>query len=250
MSTAVIYNGFGQYEQNEHGQKGITLGYGGMSFWLPFDKVTYIPDFTLREVDHAESTPPAGQEGSLIYKSARVDGRRIAEELLEIQVPYANSKKGIILIENTKEKRKNSYVEAFAGYTEEGAVIKTEVQEVEPTQAEIDDAHARARAYKEEMVGNYFQAKRERMAGGQGPIVPLGLIRVYMRELGIKDIDDVARQLETAVATPGVTMEQLLLVVREIIGSRDTSAGAPVAPAPPTAPVVKDASTKAAEDLV
>lgn len=251
MSTAAIFNGFGQYEKNEHGQKGVTLTYGGVAFWFPFNEVTYIPDFTLREVDHDASTPPAGQEGQLLYKTFRVDGRRVAEELLDIQVPYANSRKGIIVIENTKEKRKNSYVEAFAGYTEEGTVIMTEVQEVEPTEFEIKEAHDRARSYKEEIVQNYFQSKRERMAGGQGSIVPLGMVKVYMKELNIRDIDDVSRQLETAAATPGISNDQLLMLVREIINASKVVPTAAPAPAPaPVAAPVEQGKKSEAESLV
>lgn len=227
MSTVAIFNGYGQYEQNEHGQKGITLSHGGVPFWFPFDKVSYIPDWTMREVDHDASTANGEEEGVLTYKTFRLDGRRVAEELLETQIPFKNSYKGIILISNEKEKRKNSYVEVPAGVSDDGQRLTAEVQEIEPTQYEIAEAHRRAREFKEETIQLYFQGKRERLAGGFGPIFPTGLIKVYMKELGVKDIDDVTRQLETAAATPGLSIEQLLLLVKEIIGAKDAAKPAP-----------------------
>lgn len=249
MSYAAIYNGFGQYETTPEGQKGIKLGYAGMEFWLPFQKVTYIPDFTLREVDHdATSAANGAEEGFLTYKTFIVSGNRIAEELLETQIPFKNSDKGIILIVPEPAKRKNSYVPVLAGYTDLGQKMMTEVQEVEPSQFDIAEAERRASAFKQDVVQHYFQAKRERMAGGQGPIVPTGLIKVFMDELGIKDIDDVSRQIQSAAVKPGMTIEDFALVMQNLLGVRDeslaqrvldTPVGKQVPPAVPVLPKSK-----------
>lgn len=235
MGTAVIFNGFGQYEQTNDGQKGITLSHGGVQFWLPFKEVSYIPDFTMREVDHEASAGTKDTEGKLVYKTYRLSGERIAEELLEIQIPYTNSQKGIILISSSDpKKRKNSYKSVLAGFSEDGKRLMTDVQEVTPTDYEKEEAYRLARAYKEEIIQMYFQTKRERMAGGQGQMFPTGLIRTYMNELGIKDIDDVSKQIEAAAAaaaaTPGVTGDQLLAVVRELLAAKPSTS--PLIPPP------------------
>lgn len=218
MSTAAIFNGFGQYESKPGGEKGITLLHGGVPFWFPFDKVTYIPDFVMREVDHDKSTAKDGEEeGILQYLTFRLSGERIAEELLEPQIPTPNQDKGIIRIDNHPSKRLNSYVTVRAGFDDFGRVLTTEVQEITPTEYEIAEAHSKARAYKEEVINTYFQGKRERMSGGNGRLFPAGLTKTFMTELGVKDIDDVTKQLEAVAATPGVTPETLLSVVRELI---------------------------------
>jgi hypothetical protein len=242
MSTVAVFNGFGQYEMKNDGQKGITLKHGGVEFWFPYDEVTYLPDFTMREVDHRESSSEGDEESVLIYKTFRISGNRLAEELTETQIPYANSKKGIIVISSDRTKRKDSYVEVFAGVGDDGTRLTTEVQEVVPSDFEIEDAHVRAREYKEEIVQLYFQAKRERLAGGHGPIFPTGLIKVYMKEMGVKDIDDVTRQLETAAATPGISTEQLLTLIKSVIeAAKPVAVAAPVpVPAAPTALKAKE----------
>jgi hypothetical protein len=217
MSTVAVYNGFGQYESNNNGEKGITLSHGGVAFWFPFEKVTYLPDFTMREVDHRESSSDGDEESVLTYKTFRISGNRLAEEMLATQVPYPNSEKGIIIISSDRSKRKDSYVKVRAGFSDEGVVLTTEIQEVEASEFEIAESKRLAREYKEQIVQLYFQAKRERLAGGHGPIFPTGLIKVFMRELNIKDIDDVTRQLETAAATPGMSNEQLALLIQSII---------------------------------
>jgi len=245
MSTVAVFNGFGQYEMKNDGQKGITLKHGGVEFWFPFNEVTYLPDFTLREVDHRESTSDGDEESFLVYKTVRISGNRLAEELLETQVPYANSLKGIVLISSDRTKRKDSHVEIWAGTSEEGTRLTTEVQEVEASEFEIADAHAKARAYKEEIINQYFQAKRERLAGGHGPIFPTGNIKVFMKELGVKDIDDVTRQLETVAATPGISNEQLMLLIQGIIAASKSPA-----PPVPAAPAVKAEVKETAESLI
>lgn len=234
MSTIAVFNGYGQYEQTNDGQKGITLSHGGVPFWFPFDAVTYLPDFTYREVDHNETTAKDGEEeGFLSYKTFRISGNRLAEELLEAQIPYQNKDMGIIVVSNEASKRKNSYVNVHAGFDDEGRKLMTEVQEIQPSEYEIAEAHSKALAYKEEIIKNYFQTKRERMSGGKGQLFPTGLIKVFMKELGVKDLDDVSKQLEVAAATPGISMEQLLLAVREIIAaSRPAEVVAPAKNAP------------------
>lgn len=234
MSTAAVYNGYGQYEQTEFGEKGITLSHGGVPFWFPFEKVTYLPDYTLREVDHDKSTANGEEEGVLTYRTVRLDGRRLAEELLEIQIPTKNREKGLVPITITKDNRKNSYVEVCAGVSEEGLVLTTEVQEVVPSEMEIAEARRLAKQYKEEVIQLYFQSKRERMAGGHGQLFPTGLIRVYMNELGVQDIDDVSRMISTAAQSPGMSPEVLLQLVKDIM----TAAQAQAAAAPQTAPAV------------
>ncbi len=221
MSNVAVFNGYGQYEQTNDGQKGITLTHGGVPFWLPFDEVTYLPDFTLREVDHATSTADQGEEGFLSYKTLRVTGGRLAEELLDTQVPYKNRDRGIITIENDPKKRKNSYVSVFAGCDEEGRRIMTDVQEIEPTTAEIAEAHRLARVYKEEIIQQYILGKRERMMGGAGhQPFPTGLIRTYMTELGVKDADDVTDKMQQVASQPGLTQEMFLAALKEILAPK------------------------------
>src|SRR5437867_133467 len=107
MTTTFIVNGFGRYETRDYestptmpawSERGITLKYAGIEFWLPYDKPTPIPDWTFREVDHAKSTPDSESEGQLQYLTFVVRGERIAEELCDTQVPVANRDKGIITL--------------------------------------------------------------------------------------------------------------------------------------------------------
>ncbi len=233
MSTVAIYNGFGQYESRGR-EKGITLKYGGNDFWFPFQKVAYLPDYTLREVDHAaSSTGGTGEESVLTYKTFRVSGQRLAEELLETQDLYKNSDKGIIVIDQSdKKKLKGDSIMIFAGIDEEGRELTTEVWEVMPSQAEKDRAETLASAFKNRCIQEYFQAKRERMSGGQGPIFPIGNIKLYMDELGVKDIDDVARQ----TGTTGVS--ELVELLRQALNR------------PEAKPEEKQAVKQAINDLV
>lgn len=206
MSTVAVYNAYGRYEQTNEGQKGITLLYGGVPFWFPFEAVTYLPDFTMREIDHRETTSDGDGTGVVQYKTFRVTGEQLAAALLESQVPYKNSEKGIIPIVNDAKKRKNNYIRVFAGVDEIGNRIITEVQEITPSELEISDAKARAQSYKELEIQNYFQGKRERMMGGFGhPAFPTGLIRAYMEELGIKDLDDISKKGDGAASVEALT---------------------------------------------
>ena len=79
-----------------------------------------------------------------------------------------------------------------------GEILTTEIREVEATQAEKDRAAALALDYKKSVIQEYFQSKRERMAGGKGQLFPRGLVKVYMDELGVEDIDDVSRHQKNA----------------------------------------------------
>lgn len=190
MSTVAVYNGFGKYETRE-GERGIMLKYAGLDFWLPFQKVTYFPDYLLREIDWNESTGNDGEERPMAFKTIRVSGERLVEELLETQIPTPNSAKGIIIV---KGKKTTFVTSVLAGRDESGAKVETEVHTIEPTAEEIQKAESLARAYKEQTIQEYFQSKRERMAGGHGQIFPTGIVKVFMDELGVKDIDDVTKQ--------------------------------------------------------
>lgn len=234
MSTAVVFNGYGHYETNNDGQKGITLRHGGVEFWMPYDQVTYIPDYTMREIDHEASTASGEDEGVLTYKTFRISGERIAEELLETQIPFKNSYMGIILIANDLAKRQNSYVKVLAGVSDSGQKLYTEVQEIKPTAFEIAEAHRLATVFKEAVIQQYFQGKRERMMGGFGhQPFPTGLIRTYMEELDVQDIDDIAkksvslRDVEDRVNSPGMTPEMFMIAIKELIGGSSPTPAVP-----------------------
>jgi hypothetical protein len=186
VSTVAVYNGFGKYETRDN-EKGIVLKYAGVDFWFPYKKVTYLPDYTFREVDHDKSTALEGEEGVLTYKSFRISGERLAEEILETQIPITNKEKGIIKIDASK--RTGKFINVYAGMTEEGARQTAEVAEVQVSESDAQLAERLARTYKENIIQEYFQSKRERMAGGQGRLTPQGLVKVYMEELGVRDID-------------------------------------------------------------
>ncbi len=219
MSTVAIFNGFGKYETNSvTGEKGITLSHGGIPFWLPFQSVAYIPDYTMREVDHDKSTPDGDAEGFLVYKTFRLSGERVAEELLETQIPNKNSLKGIIVIKGV---RNGTLLTVPSGVSEDGQRLMTEVHGVDPTPEEVAYATQSARSFKEQIVQEYLQSKRERMAGGQGRLFPTGLIRVFMDELGVKDIDD----LSTKTQNNAPTID--LAAFADFVQSRNAPAPAP-----------------------
>jgi len=228
MSTIAIYNGFGKYEQTSDGQKGITLQFGGVPFWFPYDKVSYIPDFMLRELDHKES---AAEGAEAVYLTYHTPGEVIANELLESQVPYKNREKGMIVIANDPQHRKNSMTKVAAGWTVEGRPIVAEVQEVEPSEYEIAEAHRLANDFKQRMIQDYLMSKRERITGGHGRAFPDGLTKVFMDELGVKDVDDVTKSMETAA--PGITQDQFLAALKIVM---EQKAGPPPVPAVPVGP--------------
>lgn len=190
MSTVAVYNGFGQYETKD-GEKGLTLSYAGLPFWFPFEKVAYLPDFLLREVDYDKSIADNGEACDMVFKNVRVSGQRLAEEMLETQIPIPNSMKGLILVTG----KKGTFLVAIpAGWDELGNPLTAETFEIFPTDEEKQRAASLARTYKEQIIQEYFQSKRERMAGGHGQIFPTGMVRIFMNELGVKDIDDVTKQ--------------------------------------------------------
>jgi hypothetical protein len=209
LSTAYIYNGFGQYEEKD-GKQGITLGYAGIEFFLPYKEVTVIPNFMLREVDHDKSTPQGDVAGELEYMSIMVPGERIAEELLMKQVPIRNRDMGII---NIKGKATGKAIQAFAGWSTEGQVITQEVLEKEPTPTEIFEAEDLCKRYKETMIQDYFQSKRERMTGGKGRLHPDPRTRTFMEELGIEDLDDVTAH---AQKQNGLTAEEVAKLIEQV----------------------------------
>jgi hypothetical protein len=214
MSTIAVFNGFGKYEQTQDGQKGITLKFGGVPFWLPYDKITYFPDYTMREVDQDKSSPGGQVQGELVYHTFRVSGDTIVDILLENGDTHKNSDKGIIVIPSEGH-RKDSYIKVSSGYEIDGRPIFESIQEIVPTALEIQEAHRLADIYKQTVVQEYLQSKRERINGGVGQTTPSGLTRVYMDELGIKDLDDVSKSLEQSGAN-GLTLEILQEAVKAL----------------------------------
>jgi len=242
MSTAAVYNGFGKYESTPDGEKGITLLHGGVAFWFPFGKVTYLPDFTMREVDHRASSAEGEAESALVYQTFRLSGGRIAEELLETQIPVKNSLKGLILLSDNTIK-KPTYVKVAAGCDEEGKRLFADVQEVEPSPYDVQEAERRALQFKQDTIKGYFQSKRERMSGGGGQLFPTGLIKIFMDELGVADLDDVfmAQQKKGASGMSG--LEELVALLRQ--GAAPIVVP-PVPPVPPPPPPGKPQANAAA----
>lgn len=192
MSTVAIYNGFGGYETKD-GKQGVTLTHGGVPFWFPYEGVCYIPDYTMREVDHDKSSADKEEESVLTYKTFILKGERIAEELLETQIPHPNSAKGFaIVIPSAADRQAQKYITIPSGYTEEGSALTTDVMAVTPSDNVKAVAKQKADEYKTEIVRAYYQSKRERMSGGHGQLFPIGSVKRFMDELGLKDIDDVA----------------------------------------------------------
>lgn len=203
--TGYIYNGYGRYEKRGK-EEGITVKYAGVEFWLPYKKVTAIPDFHFREYDHAATAEEweAGNESARIYRVLRVPGVRVVEELTMTQEPVKNREKGVLTLPSTRDRlSKDKYIKVCAGVDEDGTVLFEEVPVVTPTQEEIELAETLSLEYRRVMIENYFDSKRERMAGGIGQKHPTGLIKEYMKELGVKDIDQVSvAQQQQAARTP------------------------------------------------
>lgn len=250
MSTVAIYNGFGGYEKYEVApgvvKKGVLLHHGGVPFFFPFEEVTYIPDFTMREVDHNASTADKEEESILTYKTFPISGQRIAEELLETQVPYPNSSRGFLVVEPDRSKYGPEHKTILSGFTEDGRKLFTEVQEIVPSETDVATAKRLARIYKEQMVQDYFQSKRERMAGGHGQIFPTGMIRVYMEELGVKDIDDVSRHVSQA-PDMNAALSQFFAFLQNVAPKPDSTVP-PAPPVPPTPPPADTPVEKSAAD--
>lgn len=211
MSTGYLWNGFGNYEVNEKGEKGMTLSYAGVEFWLPFEKVTPIPNYNFRELDHDKSTAALGEVATLVYQTVRVPGERIVEELTMTQQPFRNYDLGIIPLKGTK--RTGNMVTVCDGReVESGKKTFTEVPEVEATKAEKEEAAALALQFKKMQVQEYLQSKRDKMMGGQGRSFPDARIRAYMDELGIEDVDDVTAHSKNN----GLTPELVKILLKEV----------------------------------
>jgi hypothetical protein len=194
MGTGYIYNGFGRYEVNEAGEKGITLPYGGFKFWLPYEKVIAIPDYTLREVDH-KAMAEAGEdgEGRVMYKTTPIAGTRIQAELLNNEIPVPNKDKGIIPVLVHRDKYTDEHWTVLAGHDEAGVPLMAEVRGIAPSEDEKKTAALLAEEYKALVVQNFLNSQREFMARGKGKAIPTGMEVVFMKELGIKPLDDIGR---------------------------------------------------------
>lgn len=205
MATAYLFNGFAKYERKNDapdGELGVTLKYAGLPFWLPYKQVTTIPNFTLREVDHDRSTPTKGDAGELVYRSVIVMGDRIANEMTESQIPIQIKDTGIIRIEG---KATGNAIEVWSGTDEDGTRLTIEVPERVATMGEMTRALATAEAYKKDEIQRYFDSKRQRMAGGQGQLQPSRMVRIFMEELNIEDLDDVTAHAKNS----GISKEGL-----------------------------------------
>lgn len=219
VSTAYVYNGFGGYDER-NGVRGFALTYAGLEFFFPFEQVTIIPDWTFRELDHDKSTPDGEGEGELVYKTFVVNGRRVAEELLMTQVPVRNRDKGLIEIQGKPTGRMATVTSGSDLY---GQTLTAEVQEKEATKAEREQAAKLSLDFKKQLIQEYFQSKRERMAGGKGRIFPHGIVKVFMDELQVEDIDDVSRHMKVTGGLDPATITALVEAIykgQEINGAR------------------------------
>lgn len=207
MSTGFVYNGFGKYEKRD-GEIGIALKYAGMDFWLPYQKVTAIPNWTFREVDHDKTTPNGDVEGQLVYMSVVVSGQRVVEELCNKQIPVSHAKMGITPIKGVVT---GQNITVGAGCDADGNILTAEIPERQATKSEIAEADANAEAFKQEIIANYFQSKRERMTGGHGRNTPDERTRIYMNELNVEDLDDVtAHQRANVAGIDPILLEMIL----------------------------------------
>ncbi len=207
MSTVYVYNAFGPYDERT-GKYGTALSFSGTEFFFPYQEVTVIPNWTFRLLDHDKSTPQQGDKGETIYQTTIIPGHVLANELLERQVPYSNKTKGLLPITG---KATGKSVEMFSGCDGEGNHITTEINEKTATPAEVASAEALAKRYKETVVQDYFQSKRQRMAGGNGQLHPDPQTRLYMDELGLEDLDDVSAH--TKAAQGGLTPEMVKAII-------------------------------------
>lgn len=223
--TGYIYNGYGRYETRGK-EEGITLKYCGTEFWLPYKKVTAIPDFHIRELDH-QATAEAWEEGdenAMIYRVVRFPGVRIVEELTMTQEPVKNKEKGILPLTPSRDKFvKDKYVKASAGVDENGSLLFEEVPMLIPSPEEVALAETLSQEYRRVKIEEYFDSRRERMSGGIGQKAPTGLIKEYMRELNVKDIDQVTlAQQQSAARTqapaidPSVVQDFLALIAAAV----------------------------------
>lgn len=210
MSTGFILNSFAHYE-DRGGEKGITLTYAGVPFWFPYKRVTAIPNWALREVDHDKSTPQAGENGELVYRTDIVNGQRIVEELCDKQIPIPMKDMGIRGIAG---KLTGNVIRVPAGCSADGAALFEEIPEREPTKTEKEEAEMAADTYRKAVIADYFQSKRERMTGGRGKIHPDVTVRGYMEEMNVEDIDDVSAHARHD-RVGGVDPDVIAAIIRE-----------------------------------
>lgn len=206
MSIAYIFNGFGGYEERDS-RKGWVIKFAGKEFFFPFGEVTALPDMQMRELDHDKSTGGAGGAGELTYQLVFMPGHRIANELLNTQIPSTNRELGIIQI---KGKATGKSISVSAGFDLEGNHIVVDVPEMEPTNAEKSEAAQLADRYKNNVVQSYLQSKRERMLGGPGQKFPDRITALFMDELGIEDVDDVSAHKKAVAGLDPATLEVIL----------------------------------------
>lgn len=211
MSTSYVYNGYGPYEERD-GKVGVYLTHGGQSFFFPFEEVVAIPNWIFRELDHDRSTPVTGQQGQLVYMNVIVNGDRIAKELTENQKPVPPHDMGVTIIDG---KATGQTIRVFGGYTDEGEAVMVDVAEREAAPAERAKAAALAKAYKQRVLAEYFQSKRERMTGASGRLHPTERERAYMDELGVEDIDDVTTHQKQTGGLDAAAIRTIMEVARE-----------------------------------
>jgi hypothetical protein len=203
------------------GEEGIELPYAGIGFWLPYQKVTPIPNFAFREVDHPKSTPERGEIGQVHYRNEFVDGKRLAEELTLKQIPITNHDKGIQIVEGKPTGQMTVVFGGADAYT--GQPVLNEVQEKIATKFEMDRAEKAADAYMRQIIADYFDSKRNRATGGQGRNTPDSVTRFYMELLNVEDHDDVtAHQKQVGGMSPEVvrTIMEEARKSQEINGAR------------------------------
>ncbi len=216
MSTAFIYNGHDKYDE-KNGELGGYLKYGGVNFWLPFQKVTPIPDFQFREVDHNASTPNPGEYGELTYKTVRIKGNFIADQLCNQGIPMPLKDMGISVIEGKLTGKTISVEAGFDDPERKGdpaIILYADVQEREATRTEASSADRLSKIYKEQVIQEYLQSKRQRMNGGQGRQYPDKRTRLYMEELGVQDVDDVLAHQKQAGGIDAGTIAAIVEIVR------------------------------------
>jgi len=219
MATGMIYNGYGSYETRD-GERGIAMKYAGVEFWLPYQKVTYFPNYNFREVDHDKSTGTGGQMTGLKYRDVRVPGGWIVEEMTMKQVPRPNRDMGLLPIVGTKTGR-TIRVKAGIDATDNTVVWDDNVAEVEPTAAEVAEADRLAKAYKEICISEYFQSKRQLMSGGKGQLQPSEQVRLFMEELGVKDLDDVENHTAIKGGFDPAVMAQAMALAIQLVKDRE-----------------------------
>lgn len=218
MATAYIYNGGMRYDTNENGEEGIQISYAGIPFWFPYRKVTPIPNWTFREVDHDKSTPTSGQVAVLTYQNTIVNGNVIANKIAKQGVPASGEDMGIILIDGKPTGR---IIAVAAGCTAEGDPLTADVAERDATRTEMERAEKAADLYKRTVVSDYLQSKRQRMSGGNGKTHPDAMVRQYMEELNMEDVDDVTSHQKH---TGGLDFETIKAIVELTRGATEINA--------------------------